>query len=132
MIRLMQRFAMLSPLMLAIGAGPLMAFDSEAFRENRRPAWCPDKVLGFECQEPRAGMWDALRTVLKPGMTQEEVRVLPGPADQVSDPVAGQVAGQGTEQYWTYEMGLQWIDTLFLVLVFDADGRLLEIRETQG
>ena len=58
--------------------------------------------------------------LIRPGMTQDEVLALLGPADGIH------------ERRWVYDMGLQLIDHVFLELFFNEEGILVEILEVQG
>ncbi len=103
-----------------LGTGQAQAFDTETFRENRRPDWCLETLWGHRCEEPRAGMWKEVREALQPGMSEAEVLALLGPADGIH------------ERHWVYDMGLQLIDHVFLELFFNEEGILVEILEVQG
>jgi hypothetical protein len=107
-------------LVLASAPGVAMGFDAEAFRRNEQPAWCGLPLVGAVCADPRAGMWDEVEAVLRPGLTREDVLDLLGPP------------AFERENALVYNMGQTGIDPDYLVIHFDDQDRLVETGFERG
>jgi len=92
-------------------SGVAFAFDTDAFQRNERSFFCRLPMMDLFCVEPRMAMWPAVEEALTPGMSQQDVVSLLGPADFSDNTTL------------SYFMGRSGIDADYLVIRFEH-GRL--------